>query len=303
MFRITRFAVPLLIVLVTASAGWAQADEKESFNLARTAQDTTQQFDEALEVPVYEPALETGKWELTFSVGFLNLDKTLLGHDQIIYKYTEAATYWGDVALVGESAFNPIVRINYNLQSWFALEGFFGLSTSEYSSQITNRSSRPNEEGAPIDPEEPELTEFDGERRSCITLNVGANALLYPLDFDDGKGRWHPYIIGGASRFWMNLNSNYTDDPSRSWMLSGGLGIRFVSDDLISVRFEILYNITTLQFTPADYFDTLNEGTVQVPIVEFVENPDGTVTEQKVTEYQSQDLNTPSWALGFVASF
>jgi hypothetical protein len=304
MFRITRLAVLLLLVIGCTATSWAQSDEQKDFNLARTAQDTTRQAEEALEVPVYEPALEVGKWEFTFTIGFLNLDQTLLAHDQIIYKYTEEATYWGDVKLVGETAFNPSLRVNYNLQTWFALEGLFGISTSQYASDITNRSRQLNEEGAVPDPEEPALTDFDGERRSCITLNLGANALLYPLDFGEGKGRWHPYFIGGINRFWMNLNSNYTDDPSKSWMLSAGLGLRFISDDLISVRLEFLYNLTTLQFTPAEYFDSRDDGTVQIPVYEYIPNPDGTtVTERRVTEYQSQDLNTYSWAIGFVASF
>jgi hypothetical protein len=289
--------------MASTATGWAQTGEENDFNLARTAQDTTQQGEEALEVPVWDPGLESGKWEVSFSIGFLNLNKTLLAHDQVIYKYTEEATYWGDVALVGKTAFNPTLRLVKNLQTWLALEGFFGMSTSEYSSEITNRSRQLNDEGASPDPEEPPLTDVDGERRSCITLNLGANALLYPFDFDDGKGRWHPYIIGGISRFWMDPNSNYTNNPSKSWLLSGGLGLRFIADDLISVRFEVIYNTTTLQFTPAEYFDSLDEGTVKIPVYEYIPNPDGSVTEQRVTEYNSQKLNTISWALGFVASF
>jgi len=303
MFRNPRCAVFCLLLVFCATTVWAQSGTEENFNLSRVAQDTTRQVQEQLEVPEYEPALEGGKLEIAMTLGFLDLQTNLLAHDQIIYKYNDEATYWGDVKLQGKSAFNPILRIGYNLSSWFGMEANFGLTTSEYSSEITNRHRRINEEGAPVDPEEPPLSEFDGERRSGITLSAGLSGLLYPLNTGGGEGRWHPYIIGGISRFWMNLNSNYTDDPSQSWMVSGGLGLRFITDSLISVRFEILYNITTLQFTPAEYFDTLNDGTLEIPIIEFIENQDGTITEQRVTEYASQDLNAMSWALGFVASF
>ncbi len=303
MFRNPRFAIFCLLLVPCTTTVWAQSETEETFNLSRVAQDTTRQVEEQLEVPAYEPALEGGKLEITMTLGFLDLQTTLLAHDQIIYKYVDEATYWGDVKLIGKSAFNPILRLGYNLSPWFGMEASFGLTTSEYSSEITNRHRRMNEEGAPVDPEEPPLGDFDGEKRSCITLTAGLSGLLYPLNTSGGEGRWHPYIIGGINRFWVNPNSNYTDDPSKSWMFSGGLGLRFITDSLISVRFEVLYNFTTLQFTPAEYFDTLNEGTLEIPIVEFIENPDGSITEQRVTEYASQDLNTLSWALGFVASF
>jgi len=292
-----------VFLLVTVPL-WAQeGSQKEDFNLSRTATDSLRAADSgAIEVEEYTPKIEAGKIEVTLTLGFLDLNKTLLSHDQIIYKFIDEATYWGDVELNGEPAFNPILALDYNLSSWFALEPYFSLSVSQYSATITNRSRRPNEEGAPIDDEEPPLEDFDAEERSVISLGFGLNGILYPLNFGNSEGRWHPFLIGGVSRFWLDLNSNYTDDPSKSWMASGGIGLRFVADDLISIRLQVLYNHTTLKFTPAQVFDALDEGTRTIPVLEFPVI-DGVVTERRVEEYASTTLNTLTWGIGFTASF
>ena len=305
MHRNWRFAGLTLIILLSASLAAAQDESaQKSFNLSRTAEDTTKvQGGEAIEVEKYVPAIVPGHLEAVLTLGFLNLDTILLSHDQIIYKFTDEATSWGDVKLVGQSAFNPILALDYTLSTWFTIEPFFSLSVSQYSSDITNRHRRPNEEGAPIDPEEPELGEFDGEKRSVISLGVGLNGILYPFNFSNGEGRWHPFLIGGYQRFSLDLNSNYTDAPSTSWMASGGIGLRFIADELISIRLQVLYNTTTLQYTPAEVFEARDEGTIQIPVLEFPQNPDGSIDEKRVTEYSSQTLSALSFAIGFTASF
>ena len=50
------------------------------------------------------------------------MTETLLQHPNLIYKTDADAYYYGDVELKGSAAFNPILRLGYNLTPWFGLE-------------------------------------------------------------------------------------------------------------------------------------------------------------------------------------
>lgn len=242
------------------------------------------------------------KLEISFTLGFLALDKVLFEHQDIIYKYTPEYTYIGDVALQGQSAFNPMLRMDYNLSTWFSIEPVFGLSVSEYLATISNpeRLSNSTSESTTGVPETvDEIGEFDAENRSCISVHVGANVLLYPHNYGNfGRGHWHPYLIGGLHRTWLSLNSNYIDDATKMWVFNGGGGIRYVADDMISVRFEISYNHLVLDFDPAASFIELDEGTTKIPVYEF---RNGSL--EKIEDFDNTTLNSISWALGFTANF
>ncbi|HPF35542.1 MAG TPA: hypothetical protein P5571_01970 [Candidatus Krumholzibacteria bacterium] len=252
------------------------------------------------QAPAYQPILPRKKLEASVTLGYWDLANTLIKMDQLIYKYTDEYTYYGDVEIQGESAFNPMIRLSYDLDTWMSVEGFFDLSVSEYFATITNPNRLSNAaEGASLQPVE-ELGEFDAERRSNITLGAGMNVLFYPRDYGNfGKGRFHPYVIGGASRVWMSINSDYAEDAASQWRLSGGLGFRYIADDLISVRFEMLMNHMTYQFTPRDYFSDIDDGTTLIPVYQYVDGQ-GAV---EVESFESYTLNSMSWALGFFANF
>jgi hypothetical protein len=198
--------------------------------------------------------------------------------------------------MVGEGAFNPVLSLGYNLTPFFALEGAFGFSVSKYQATITRRVRRSNDPGAAPDPEEPELGEFDAENRSIITLNAGVNGIFYPFNLGGGEGRFHPFLTGGASRVWYDMNSNYVDGAAATWNANLGAGFRLIADDLISLRFQIVLHYNTVEFTPAPFFEERNDGTLQIPLTTF---PD----ENVVTEYESQSLTSLAWGLGFFASF
>ncbi len=128
-------ALMIMAAIAVCVPAWAQGDDAEkSFQLLRdsaTAAAELELEEEADEMWV--PGIEGGSLEISFFLGFLNLKSTLLAHDQIIYKYIDEATYWGDLTIEGESAFNPGMRIGYNLNKWFSLEGVSSISFSEYS--------------------------------------------------------------------------------------------------------------------------------------------------------------------------
>jgi len=269
--------------------------EAESFNLQRDA-DSQVQVAEEDEGDRYEPAIEGGKIEASVTLGFLNFSTVLWQQDQILYKYDDQLRYWGDVAIKGQGAFNPILRLGYNLTSFFAVEGIFSVSFSEYTSEITRRVARSNETGSDETVFDPPLGEFDAENRSLVTIAAGLTGILYPLNFSDGEGRFHPYLVGGFSRMWYDMNSNYTDSAAVTWNTIIGGGFRLIADDLISLRLELTLNINTLQFTPAENFDVLDEGTRPIPLTTYP-------TEERVTEYDSQDIRALAWGIGFVASF
>lgn len=294
-----------VLLLLGADAGAQNQGPERVYKLLREGSQAQQ--DLALEeeaAPTWQPGLKAGTVEFSLSLGMLGLSKTLLEHDQMIYKYTTEYTYWGDIVLSGANAFNPALRLGYNVKDWFALEGIWGLSFSEYTSSITNRHSRKNELNAPIDEAEPPLGEYDAEQRSLITMQVGMNAVVYPLAWrGDGSGRWHPYLTAGAGRVWYDMNSNYIDGAVGSMDLNLGGGIRLLGDRNVSIRLEALMHRNTLQWNPADYFLGLNEDTTLVPLSEYPQQSDGSFIEQPVTSYSSLDMNNLSLSLGVQGSF
>jgi len=303
----TLFVVLMCAVIAVAVPATAQDEDaptppsdEPTFNLDPTGGRDRLESTALEQKPAYEPILPRKKFEASVTLGYWDLANTLIKNDQIIYDYDDEYTYFGDVELKGESAFHPQIRLSYALETWMAVEGFFDLSVSEYFSTISNPNRLSNAtEGASLQPVE-ELGEFDAERRSNITIGSGMNLLFYPRDYGNfGKGRFHPYVIGGVSRVWMTINSDYADEAASQWRLAGGAGFRYIADDLISVRFEMLMNRMTYQFTPRDYFRDVDDGTRLIPVYKYVEG-EGAV---HVQEYESYTLNSLSWALGFIANF
>jgi hypothetical protein len=270
-------------------------NEEQTFNLLRDTEQTAREEEEE-QVEVFQPRIEPGTIECNFTLGFLNLNQVVLSADQIIYKYDEEATYWGDIAIKGESAFNPIFHLGYVLTPFFSLEGTFGVSFSTYTTDITRRVRRANEAGSTPDPEEPALGEFDAEQRSLVTLNAGLNGVFYPFNLGGGEGRFHPYLTGGFGRMWYDMNSNYIDSAATAWDFNFGGGIRLIGDDLISLRIEAVLHVHDLEFTPAANFEERDEGTLIIPLTTF---PD----EDIVTQYESQSISSLAWGIGFFASF
>ena len=255
------------------------------------------------EAAVWDPVIRAGDIEISLAVGFLSMNTTLLQHDQMIYKYNTEATFWGDVELKGESAFAPTLRLGYGLTNWFGLESWFGVGISEYTSTISNTHSRKNEPGAPV-VDNPPLGEFDAEARSLITLQAGLNATIYPLAIGgDGTGRLHPYLTGGVGNMWYSMNSNYTKDMASAMDLNFGGGLRLLADKNISVRIEVLMHRNTLEWTPADYFMELNEGTTLVPLNEYPVQDDGSIAEQPIEKFADNAINLLQWSIGVQGSF
>lgn len=256
------------------------------------------------ELEVWQPGLDEGGLEFSFALGVLALSTTILEHEQMIYKYTDEATYWGDVALEGGGAFNPALRLGYHLNPWLAVEGIGGLSFSKYTSKITNRHRRPNEQGAPVDFLEPALLEFDAEERSLITLQGGLNAVLYPLSIGgEGGGKWHPYLTAGAGRIWYDMNSNYNEGMVGTMDLNAGGGIRLLADRNISLRFEVLFHRHSLQWDPSATFMELDEGTLLIPLNEYPQKGDGSFEERQIESFESIDLNLLNYSIGVQGSF
>jgi len=294
----------LLICAFTLGAvtAWAQDEgtEEKTFDLqhGQKVEDEYQIEDEG---PGYEPIIEEDRFEFSFTMGYMGLGgQTLFGQDRIIYKFTDEFTYYGNVEIEGQSAFNPSIYLNYNFSPWFSLEPTVGISFSEYTANVSNRfgiSNTPGDETIILDPE---LGEFDAENRSCITMNAGINAMFFPSDYGNfGRGRFHPFLIGGVHRSWFSLNSDYTDSMSSNWSYLAGAGFRLIADDLVSIRFQVTYNRTDVEFTPDDDFITLEEGTLPVPITSQ-SSETGVVS---VESFNSNTISAISWGIGVFANF
>ena len=252
---------------------------------------------------VWIPGIQKGTIEVSFAMGVLGLNTTLLEHDQIIYKYNDEATYWGDVKLNGANAFNPMLRMGYNFSTWLCVEAIGAFSFSDYTSTAENRHVRSNEPGSGVSPEQPPLGEFDLETRSLLTANAGINASIYFLNLDgDGSGRFQPYATAGVSNMWFSMNSNYVDEASTSVDYNIGGGVRLLADKNISIRLEAVYHFNTVEFTPSEYFTELDEGTVKVPLDEFP-IVDGEMVQQNVEEFSSNPLGGLGISIGLQGSF
>lgn len=319
MFRNKPSALLILAFVLSCASVFAQepVDEPQTpparpvgktFKLLRDEDASASDIDlTAEEVEAWVPGLKKGTVEVSLGIGFLNLNTTLLQHDQIIYKYNTDSTYWGDVELIGGSAFAPTIRLGYQVNKWFALEGWSGVSISEYSGEITNTRRRKNEPGAPVI-ENPPVGEFDAEQRSLITLQAGLNAVVYPLDIGgDASGRWHPFLTAGAGNMWYDMNSNYTDGTASALDLNAGAGIRLLVDKNISLRIEVLMRRNDLEWTPDANFVELNEGTTLVPLSEYpvldAGTPEERIDERLVTGFDSHSVTMLHWTIGVQGSF
>ena len=303
----TVFVIFSCLIALGASAALGQEsalETEKTYNLLHTSIEEQEAFRaEEENIPTYEPIIPERNVELTLTLGFWQINKELLAADDIIYKYTDKETFFGDVRLVGQSAFHPQLRLNYNLLPWFSLEPVFGFSVSEYQALVANPVSLSNQafgEDENIPEPVEEIGEFDAESRSCITLSTGMNAVFYPRDYGNfGKGRWHPYVQGGAHHTWMTLNSDYTDSPATMWDLSGGVGMRVIADDLISVRLEVMYHRMTVDFEPSAAFAIRDEGNTHIPITRLDESND----QVNITDLDAHTIDSFSWAIGFTANF
>lgn len=314
------YLLPLLVALCALAAagvvGAAEADAPASaaaespparplkiFKLQHDTATAAEDLEAEEEIESWLPGIRPGTIELSMSLGFMNLSGNLLEHEQMIYKYTTEATFWGDVAIKSQTAFNPILRMGYTLKPWLTVEGFGGLSISEYSSTIENRRSRKNEEGARV-VENPALGDYDAEARSLITLQGGLDVLVYPLNFGDGgDGRWHPYLTGQFGRIWYDMNSDFTAGAAGASDIAFGGGLRLLAERNVSLRIEATFHSNSLAFKPADYFLETDEGTTLVPLMEYPRMEGGSYAERPIVEFAAEDLSYLVWSLGFQGSF
>ncbi len=277
---------------------------KKTFKLLRDSSTAAADLDvEDAEAEMWVPGLRAGTVEVGMSLGFMNLSGTLLEHEQMIYKYTTESTYWGDVKISGQTAFNPLLRVGYTVNPWLTVESYGGVSFSEYSSSVENRRIRANEQGG-VPRDDPPLGEFDAEARSLITLQAGLDLLVYPLNFSgDGTGRWHPYVTGQFGGIWYDMNSDVTASPAGSSDMALGGGLRLLADRNVSLRIEATYHQNSIEFEPAEYFLETDEGTALIPLTEYPVQTDGTILEQRVTSFSAQDLSYLVWSIGFQGTF
>ena len=294
------FVVCLLAGSVVAQSGQdePQVEQGEDFNLIVGGQIDDGITEELVETVKYIPAIEKGAWSLSMTLGYFNMNKTLMAHPNLIYKATDEALSYADVSLENQAAFNPILRIGYNLTTWLALELQGGITFAQYEAKLVNPRWVSPEGGTPAPVTD--IGEFDAEVRSSTIIIGNVNAVVYPLNLNgDGTGRWHPYVTGGAGMATYSLDSDYIDDPASGLNINGGLGLKLIADDLISLRMEVLYQFHTIQFEPAEHFDSQDSGTKIIPIYEF----DDSGRFSEVQGYGSQDLGGLVWQIGFSIAF
>ncbi len=297
-----QFSLVACCLLLAASSGLAiaqQEPEERVFNLVvgeRAAAEVEQET-QAVE-DSWAPGIEAGRWDLSLTLGYNHMSKRLLQFDRLIYRVTEEHYYYGDIELISQSAFNPMLRLGYNLTTWFALETQLGVTFSDYEGSIDDP-HRVNPFGGATEPVN-ELGPYDPERRSSLAFIGNLNGVWYPLNMDgDGRGRWHPYVTGGLGYALYNLDSNYIDDPATSVNVNIGGGLRLIADRLISVRMEVLYQYHAIEFEPAEWFDVRDANTVRTPVYRFDRFGNYRATES----FEKNTLGGLTWQVGFTVSF
>jgi hypothetical protein len=295
----------LIVLLLAGTAAFAadQAGERPQervFNLVVGERAQAEVAQEVVEAPRHVPAVERGQWDLTLTLGYFNMEKTLLDYENLIYLATDEHFYYGDIALKNQTGFNPVLRLSYNLTSWFALEAQSGATFAEYQGSITDP-YRINFNVAGAVPEQLEAPgEFDPERRSALIWINNLNGIWYPLNMDgDGRGRFHPYLIGGVGTVLYNIDSNYTDDSATSVNFNAGFGFRLIADRLISLRAEVVYQYHQIKFEPAEFFDVRDQETVTVPVYAFTEGG----AFERATDFGKRSLGGIAIQVGFAAHF
>ncbi len=300
-------ALIILAFVFVCTPVWAQLDETDkSFPLTHDSavgDEEKEQDAPETELKIWVPQVAKGDVGVSIMFGFLDLNKTILSHDQIIYKWVPKEVMWGDVDINGANAFNTSLRVGYNITSWFCLEGLGGFSVGDCSSTVVNRHGRSNEPNSVPYPYEPALGEYDEENRSLLTIQTALNAVIYPFNIGgDGKGRFHPYATAGMGLMWYSMNSNYSDEQTSDMAFTLGGGLRFLVDEVVSIKFEMLLNHNTVKFVPREYFEEFDEGETLVTIDEFP-MVDGALSVSKVTEYESKSNTSLGWSIGVQLSF
>lgn len=274
-----------------------------TFKLTHESASAADDLEVDAEAEKWLPAIRPGTIEMSMGLGFMNLSGSLLEHEQMIYKYTTEATYWGDVVIKGQTAFNPVLRLGYTLKPWLTIEGFGGLSISEYTSTVENRRVRKNEEGS-LAQDNPALGDYDAEARSLITLQGGLGLMVYPFNFGgDGNGRWHPYLTGQFGTISYDMNSDFTAGSTSSGDIAFGGGLRLLAERNVSLRLEATFHSNTIEFEPTEYFLETDEGTTLVPLMEYPRIDGDRYTERPITEFTSQTLSYLVWSVGFQGTF
>lgn len=299
-----------LVGLLICSAVLAQdtdletAPKEPTFKLLRDSAQPLDGDDGDEEEEIWVPGIHAGTIEFSFSLGSLGLNSTLLKHEQMIYKYNEEDTYWGDYEIKGQSAFQPVARLGYNVKPWLSIEAIGSFSFSDYTSSVDNIFYRSNDTSEEYRPGYPAtLGEFDLEKRSLFTANAGVNAVIYFRNLDGNRGgRFHPFVTGGVSNMWYSMNSNFVDEAATAMDFNIGGGLRLLADRKVSVRLEAVFHFNSLEWTPAQYYTERDDDTVQVPLYEFPVVNEQTL-QVPIESFESNSIGALAVSLGVQGSF
>ena len=182
------------------------------------------------------PGIEVGHWEVTFMLGYLDLNQDLIKARQIIIDWNQGDTIYADMKLTGQSSFSPQLRLGRNLQ-WFTIELGLGLALGDYRQSVANLSWRP------VDSDEP-FTENDIEKGSYFVWYYDGN-LTYNIK---KTGRVIPYVTGGIGGQSYSLDSSYIYGLSTGMTYNAGIGFRVIGDELFQFRLEVRNYWSEIQF-------------------------------------------------------
>lgn len=254
------------------------------------AQPVPDELDEGvvMETP-FVVGVEGDKWEAGLLVGYLDLNHTLMGADNVIIDIeTPDDLLFGNMKMEGDLGFTPKLMLNRSFGNHFVLENSLSFAFGSFSQKLSSGTQ------AWINPtSENTLTENEIESGSYFALIQDHSLTWFPR----GEGRILPFGSVGAGTHWYELDSDYVAGGLHGGFgFSYGVGVRVVGDDLYSLRIEVRRYHSQVEFPVAKRWRNQQNidgnAILDVPVFELVET--STLSEEEIESiYSLLELSDP----------
>jgi len=241
-----------------------------------------------LEEPFHR-GVQPNTWGLAILFGYRNVANTLLQADGIIVdvEFPDEASF-ADMKLKGEQSFSPQVRLTRTIGEHFGIELGGGFALGDYEQSIDSPLRNW------VDPDgENDVTATETQKGSYWVWTGELSGVWYPR----GRGVVQPYLIGGAGMENFDIDSDYIDGGTSSFVFSYGAGLKIVGDDLYSIRIEVRNYHTSLAHSVGQTFRRLPnlsaDKLVDFPVSRLVDR-DSLTPEEVAAIFEALDLDPAS---------
>jgi opacity protein-like surface antigen len=202
----------------------------------------------ALETP-FELGIEAGVWELGLQIGYIDFSAKLMEAKNVVVDVRDPQdAIFADMELVGDSSFQPLIRVNRNFGTHLEFVNSIGFAIGDYTQKITS----PQEKWISATSTNT-LTALEIEQGSYFMWRHEHGFTYYPR----GKGAFQPFLTAGIGTNHFSVDSAYISGSAGGLAFSYGGGIRVVADDLFSLTLEVRNYQTKAQYDVAQNYEVL----------------------------------------------